>query len=87
MGKSILHLWGCLRRKVRLDSRRENQKITRDANGIKKRAENARRDARVIAKIKTLEHGNWSGEIKSWLARRFDKKPHLVTPEEIASLG
>ena len=58
-----------LRRKVRLDSRRENQKITRDANGVKKRAENARRDARVIAKIKTLEHGNWSGEIKDdgWL--------------------
>ena len=65
-----------LRRKVRLDSRRDNQKLTRLKNGAVKRAENARRDARVIAKIKTLEHGDWSGEVKSWLARRFGKKPH-----------
>lgn len=76
-----------LRRKVRLDSRRENQKITRNKNGVKKRQEVVRRDARIIAKIKTLEHGNWSGEVKSWLARRFGKKPHLVTAEEIAALG
>ena len=53
-----------LRRKVRLDSRRENQKVVRLRNGVTKRAEQARRKTRIVAKIKTWD-GDYSPESRA----------------------
>ena len=60
-----------LRRKVRLDSRRANQKITRNKNSALKRKERARRDARIIAQIKASD-GSYGPAISSWIADKLE---------------
>ncbi|MFW5829433.1 MAG: hypothetical protein ACOCXA_04150 [Planctomycetota bacterium] len=74
-----------LRRKVRLDSRRDNQKITRDRNGLVKQAERDRRDRRIIEKIKSTQ-GSYAPEVKSWLAARTGKSFKHVTDEDIKQI-
>ena len=40
-----------IRRRARLDHRLAQQKLTRDRNGLRKRPERARRDARMVAYV------------------------------------
>lgn len=75
-----------LRRKVRLDSRRDNQKTTRNKNSFLKRKERARRNDRIIAKIKATTDGNYSPEVQSWLSQEFGKPSSKVTADEIKQL-
>lgn len=75
-----------LRRKTRLDSRRENQKITRTTNSRQKREERARRDERIIAQIKACKTDSYSGEVNSWLSRQLGKPSSKITADEIKQL-
>lgn len=75
-----------LRRKVRLDSRRDNQKITRNKNSKQKREERARRRERIIAKIKDTRNGDYSPEVKSWLSSELDKPSSQITEEDVKAL-
>lgn len=74
-----------LRRKVRLDSRRDNQKLTRRENGARKNAERARRDQRIIAKIKSSE-APYSPEVQSWLSVQLGKPATRITDADVKSL-
>ena len=74
-----------LRRKVRLDSRRDNQKITRRANGAIKNGERERRATRIIAKIKSST-APYSPEVNSWLALQFGKPASRISEDEIKTL-
>lgn len=75
-----------LRRKVRLDSRRDNQKITRNKNSKQKREERARRTDRIIAKIKATTDGNYSPEVNSWISQQLGKPSSKVTADEVKQL-
>lgn len=78
-----------LRRKVRLDSRRERQGITRRKNGDFKRAERARRDTRVKAKLATLlgtEGAKLSPEVASWVSAQLGKSAVKASADEIKAL-
>lgn len=75
-----------LRRKLRLDSRRENQKITRTDNGGAKRKENARRDIRSARAITAMK-GDYSSGVKSWIARQLGKPFRQCTAEYIKGLA
>jgi L-rhamnose isomerase len=74
-----------LRRKVRLDSRRANQKITRRFNGVGKQTERVRREARIIAKIKASK-GDFAPEVKSWISAQLGKRFAVITDDEIQQL-
>jgi hypothetical protein len=74
-----------LRRKVRLDSRRANQKLTRNRNGVIKQAERARRDARIIAKIKATQ-GEFAPEVKSWISAQLGKHWRQVQDDDIKQI-
>ena len=75
-----------LRRKVRLDSRRERQAITRSKNGVYKRKEQERRKRRIVAKIKATENGDYSPEVASWIAAQLGKPVRQASADEIQAL-
>lgn len=75
-----------LRRKTRLDSRRENQKITRTKNSTQKREERIRRDKRVIEKIQATKDADYSPEVKSWLSDKLGKSYRQITAEDVQSV-
>ncbi|MFW5882026.1 MAG: hypothetical protein ACOCVS_00170 [Planctomycetota bacterium] len=76
-----------LRRKTRLDSRRENQRNTRLANGVRKRKERSRRDARMIAVIKASSGVDLAPPVQSWVAVQLGKPYSRATPDEIRALA
>lgn len=73
------------RRRVRLDYRLAQQKINRDANGPRKRKENARRATRMIAAIKSSD-GRYSPAVASWIAQQLGKPAAKASAEEIQAL-
>ena len=76
-----------LRRKTRLDSRRDNQKITRRKNGAWKNKERARRDARMAAKAKaTPADSSYAPDVQSWLSRQLSKPFSKISADEIKQL-
>ena len=76
-----------LRRKVRLDSRRERQAITRRANGAWKNKERARRDARMAAKLATFAEGaELPGDVASWVSRQTGKPASSLTADQRKAL-
>jgi len=75
-----------LRRKVRLDSRREQQKITRRRNAVSKRKERTRRDARLLAKFRENPAGPHAPEVKSWLSQRIGKSYGKITSADLQPL-
>jgi hypothetical protein len=74
-----------LRRKTRLDSRREYQKNTRRAKGVLKNAERTRRDERIIAKIRSTE-APYSPEVQSWLSAQLGKPSSRITDADVKAL-
>lgn len=75
-----------IRRRVRLDHRLAQQKITRDRNGRRKRPERARRDARMIEVIKTNPDGPFTPNVASWIATKLGKPASKATKADIQSL-
>lgn len=79
-----------LRRKVRLDSRRERQALTRRANGNEKRPERARRDQRMQAKLaeqlKSTGAQDLSADLQSWVACQLGKRCAQASAEELQGL-
>lgn len=76
-----------LRRKVRLDSRRDRQIETRRENGALKQKERARRDARMRAAIASVDEARgYSPAMQSWISDQLDKRFVQVTPADIAAL-
>jgi len=54
-------------------------------NGLRKDAERARRDVRMLG---TLRNGvlPYAPPVMSWLCRHLDKKSSQITPEDVKSL-
>jgi hypothetical protein len=79
-----------LRRKVRLDSRRENQKITRNKNSAQKRPERARRDERLKAKLAAqlpaIDDNGLSADVQSWVAAQLGTPASKASAEALKAL-
>ena len=79
-----------LRRKVRLDSRRENQKITRNKNSAQKRPERARRDERLKAKLAAqlpaIAENGLSPDVQSWVAAQTGTPACKVSESDLKAL-
>ena len=79
-----------LRRKVRLDSRRERQSITRHQNSDHKRPERARRDARLQAKLAAqfpvLGKDGMSADLQSWVSAQLGRPVSKLSDSDITSL-
>ncbi|TVR12044.1 MAG: hypothetical protein EA401_09980 [Planctomycetota bacterium] len=77
-----------LRRKVRLDSRRERQAITRRKNSNDKRPERARRDQRLAAKLKgQLDQSiELSADVSSWAAGKLGCPAAKASPDALRAL-
>ena len=79
-----------LRRKVRLDSRRERQGITRRKNSNDKRPERARRDARMQAKLADqlakLGAAELSPDVQSWVAQQAGRPAAKLDEETLKAL-
>lgn len=73
-----------LRRKVRLDSRRANQQLTRLRNGVGKQKERVRREERILARLKSdPERARQNPAVQSWLSARLGKRYRQITDEDI----
>lgn len=73
-------------RKIRLANLAATKIATRRAKAPAKRGARARRDERIIAKIKATPKGvGYSAEVQSWLAQRLDKPFTRITAAEIAT--
>ncbi len=74
-----------MKRSVLKDRRRRDAEKTKAWNHIVKTKERARRDARMVEKLKA---GNppYSPAVASWLSRKLDKRADKITPEEIRTL-
>ena len=77
-----------LRRKVRLDSRRERQAITRNKNGAPKRAERNRRDLRLREKLaqQLAANKDLSPDVQSWVSVQAGRPVSKLSPEAIKAL-
>jgi hypothetical protein len=65
--------------------RQQDAIATRERNGKKKRAELARRDARMKA-ILADDSQPYTPEVMSWLSRQLKKPSTKITPEDVKSL-
>ncbi len=65
--------------------RRPDAAETKARNVIVKVKERARRDARMVEKIKTEEWPH-SPPVMSWLSRRLGKRAVRITPDEVKTL-
>ena len=65
--------------------RRQDTAATRARNKIVKDKERARRDTRMLEKIKTGSPP-YTSAVMSWLSRKLDKRAGKVTPEDIKAL-
>ncbi|TVR47025.1 MAG: hypothetical protein EA402_02035 [Planctomycetota bacterium] len=79
-----------LRRKVRLDSRRERQGINRQKNSSDKRPERIRRDARLAAKLAqqlpNLDSVGLSPDVASWASVQLGRRASKLTGEDLKTL-
>ncbi len=65
--------------------RRSDAAATKVCNRVRKKAERTRRDARMIAKIKTGTFP-YTPPVMSWLSRQLDMKSTRITPDDVARL-
>lgn len=65
--------------------KRQDAAATRARNKTVKDKERARRDARMLEKVKTGSPP-YTSTVMSWLSRKLDKRASKVTPEDIKAL-
>jgi hypothetical protein len=58
---------------------------TKACNRIRKTKERNRRDARILAELKSGS-APYTGVVMSWLSRKLDKQSSKITQDEIKSL-
>ena len=71
-----------MRRSVRKRYDRSDALETRARSRITKGQERARRDARMMEKIKAGDPP-YPPAVMSWLSRKLDKKANRITPEDV----
>ena len=71
--------------KVRRNRRRIDQPKTAAANQSKKSAERARRDTRMLDKLRA---GGlpYTPVVMSWLSQKLEKKASRITPDDVRAL-
>jgi hypothetical protein len=74
-----------LSRKSRRLSRRAQAAETKEVNRGRKTAERARRDARLLERVKSSAPP-YTPEVMSWLSEKLGKKSSQITPEDVARL-
>jgi hypothetical protein len=74
-----------LSRKSRRLSRQTHAAETRQLNRPRKTAEQARRDARLLERVKS-NAPPYTPEVMSWLSEKLGKKSSKITPDDIARL-
>jgi hypothetical protein len=74
-----------LKRSVQQRHRQMDAAEARAKNRIVKTKERARRDARIIEKLKAGSLP-YSPAIMSWLSRKLDKPARKITPDEVKTL-
>ena len=72
-------------RKMRFDYRMADAAETRAVNKTRKIPERARRDARMMAKVKAGSLP-YTPQVMSWLSRKLDKPSSKITQADIKSL-
>ena len=72
-------------RKMRFDYRMNDAAETREVNKTRKIPERARRDARMMAKVKAGSLP-YTPQVMSWLSRQLDKPSSKITEADIKSL-
>ncbi|MHC4093228.1 MAG: hypothetical protein ACYSVY_23660 [Planctomycetota bacterium] len=72
-------------RRSRLDKRREAATETRKVNERSKTKERARRDARMLERVKSGSLP-YSPEVMSWLSLKLGKKSSRITAEDIGGI-
>ena len=72
-------------RRVRRQQRQDDMKTSRRKNGVLKKREHARRDARMIG---ILKQGKvpYLPSVMSWLSTRLDKKSTRITQADVDGL-
>ncbi|MBI3822628.1 MAG: hypothetical protein HY289_08110 [Planctomycetes bacterium] len=72
-------------RRIRRQQRQDDMAESRTRNGISKKSERARRDARMLGLLKkgTLPY---VPSIMSWLSERLDKKSTRITQADVDGL-
>lgn len=74
-----------MNRKRRKEIRSSDAAITKTANGIVKTKERARRDTRMVGKLKDGSLP-YTPPVMSWLSSKLDKPSAKITPEDIKPL-
>ena len=74
-----------MRRGERLDKRRREAAANRKVNERAKDKERARRDVRIMERIKAGSLP-YTPEVMSWLSVKLDKKASRITADDIAGL-
>jgi hypothetical protein len=74
-----------LKRSVQQRHRQMDAAEARAKNRIVKTKERARRDARIIEKLRAGSLP-YSPAIMSWLSRRLDKPARKITPDDVKTL-
>ncbi len=72
-------------RSDRRDMDQSDARITKAVNRIKKTAERARRDARMIGKVKAGKLP-YTPIVMSWLSKQLGKKSTLITEKEVKAV-
>lgn len=72
-------------RKMRFDYRMSDAAETREVNKTRKIPERARRDARMMAKVKAGSLP-YTPQVMSWLSRQLDKPASKITATDVKSL-
>jgi hypothetical protein len=72
-------------RKERKHIRRTDAIATKERNSALKAKERARRDARMMDRVKTGEPP-FSPAVMSWLSRKLHKRSTRITPQDVRSL-
>ena len=74
-----------MRRSVRKHYDRSDALETRARSRVAKSKERARRDARMMEKIKAGDPP-YPPAVMSWLSRKLDKKANRINPEDVRAL-
>lgn len=69
-------------RRIRREQRREDMAESRYRNGILKRKERARRDARMRDALRASKEP-YPRVVLSWLSTQLDKPERLITTEDV----
>lgn len=72
-------------RSQRLATRQSDAIATKLVNRARKEKERSRRDARMIAKLKSCSPP-YAASVMSWLSGKLDKKARRITADDIKSL-